>query len=555
MTMEMISIPKRSELHRFSKLYKIFEHAKRIIVPMPGVQATKVNLYKDRQWSQGSAWMLLEEKEDEKRLSLAIEKATTSCTVLHFGNLADIATAILSADTYSTKRIDSAVEAASKNPAHFPVGVLQREGITVEGPFGNFGERFEASFSLQELRRFVCDAMGGDTSCAESSSEDDEGDDDEGTQCGDEGEEAEEAEEEAEEAEEPEEAEEAEEPEEKRCVKQVADMILMPSVFQSPQWMKKDLLHIAVSLRRQAYERARSCARMGLPGGNQCEDLLRDLEMAEAVAAEHAHFPPEAATTATQTLSPPADKEDAMDDGADDAADEAASIVPDLPSTDMEVEAEKETVVAAAADAGGGDGTDGDGTAGDGEETEDEETEARKIVNAKRRNDIGRDSWRGSWKEPEPGHHGKMFKDFGPRAIPILAKDVADRLREVFKPIVQNFRNTGHQRMEAPVVRGVRHTWPNGSEDPRELTFHRNEPAGKDALKEDGKKKRCRGGVSLKVPTTHFDPDHPQKHYTMIIGKKAIQVFLSLPPENWGKTIPLKEFERMVKDFDTSQLW
>ena len=169
--MEMISIPKRSELHRVSKLYKIFEHAKRIIVPMPGVQATKVNLYKDRQWSQGSAWMLLEEKEDEKRLSLAIEKATTSCTVLHFGNLADIATAILSADTYSTKRIDSAVEAASKNPAHFPVGVLQREGITVEGPFGNFGERFEASFSLQELRRFVCDAMGGDTSCAESSSE------------------------------------------------------------------------------------------------------------------------------------------------------------------------------------------------------------------------------------------------------------------------------------------------------------------------------------------------------------------------------------------------
>jgi hypothetical protein len=548
----MISIPKRSELHRFSKLYKIFEHSKRMIVEMPGVQATKVNLYKERQWSQGSAWMLLEVKKDEKRLSLAIEKSTASCTVLHFGNLADIATAILSADTSSTKRIDSAVEAASKNPVHFPVGVLQREGITVEGPFGNFGERFEASFPLQALRRFVCDAMGGDTSCAESS-EDEEGDE------GEEAEEAEEAEaeeeaEEAEEAEEPEEAEEAEEaeePEEKRCVKQVADMILMPSVFQSPQWMKKDLLHIAVSLRRQAYERARSCARMGLPGGNQCEDLRRDLEIAEAVAAEHAHAPAEAATTATQTLSPPADREDAMEDGADDAA----SIVPDVPSTDMEVEAEKETVVAAADDTDAGAGTAGDGTAGDGEETEDEETEARNVVNAKRRNDIGRDSWRGSWKEPQPGHHGKMFKDFGPRAIPILAKDVADRLREVFKPIVQNFRNTGHQRMEAPVVRGVRHTWPNGSEDPRELIFIRNEPAGQEELKEDGKKKRCRGGVSLRVPTTHFDPNHPQKHYTMIIGRKAIQVFLSLPSENWGKTIPLKEFEGMVKDFDTSQLW
>lgn len=290
---------------------------------------------------------------------------------------------------------------------------------------------------------------------------------------------------------------------------------------------------------------------MGLPGGTQCEDLRRDLEMAEAVAAEHAHAPAEAATTtATQTLSPPADKEDAMDDAMDDGADDAASIVPDVPSTDMGVEAEKETVVAAADDADAG-----DGTTADGEETEDEETEAKNVVNSKRRNDIGRDSWRGSWQEPQPGHHGKMFKRFGPRAIPILSKHVGDRLRGIFKPVVQKFRNTGHQRMEAPVVRGVRHTWPDGSEDPRELTFHRNEPAGQDELKEDGKKKRCRGGVSLLVPTTHFDPDHPQKHYTMIIGKKAIQVFLSLPSENWGKTIPLKEFDRMVKDFDTSQLW
>ena len=544
MTMEMISIPKRSELHCFSKLYKIFEHSKRLIVEMPGVQATKVRMFKDRNWSQGSAWMLLEDRNDEKRLSIAIEKATASCTVLHFCNLTDIAAAILSADTYATKRIDSAVEAASKNPAHFAVGVLQREGITVEGPFGNFGERFEASFPLQALRRFLCDAMAGDTPCAESSSEDEESDDDEdATQCGDEGGEAEEAEETEEEAEEAEEPEEPEEPEEKRCVKEVADLILTPSVFQSPQWMKKDLLHIEVSLRRQAYERAKSCARMGLPGGSQCEDLLRDLEMAEAVAAEHAQAPAEAATTATQTLSPPADKEDAMDDGADDAA----STVPDLPSTDMEVEAEKEPVVAADAD--------GDGTAGDGEETEDEETEAKNVVNAKRRNDIGRDGWRGSWKKPKPGHHGKMFKRYGARAIPILQKHVADRLREAFKPIVQNFRNTGHQRMQAPVVKGLRHTWPNGLEDPRELTFHRNDPAAEDELKEDGKKKRCRGGISLQVPTTHFDPDHPQEHFNMIIGKKAIQVFLSLPSENWGKTIPLKEFQRMVVDFDVSQLW